>query len=40
MKAAYVVATGSHTEAQLEEETDANGIFPDMNSLAEKIFNF
>lgn len=40
MHAAYVVATGSHTMEQLAEETDADGIFPDMETLAKKVFKF
>lgn len=40
MQAAYVVATGSHTVEQLQEETDADGIFPDMPTLAKAVFKF
>ncbi|MGB0372310.1 MAG: HAD family hydrolase [Opitutales bacterium] len=38
MHAAYVVATGSHTVEQLKEETDADGIFADMPTLAKEVF--
>lgn len=34
---AFVVATGSHSVAQLAE-TEADGVFPDMSSLARQVF--
>ena len=38
MHAAYVVATGSHTQEQLGEETEADQIFAGMGELAQTIF--
>ncbi|MGB0413211.1 MAG: HAD family hydrolase [Coraliomargarita sp.] len=35
----YLVATGSHSVAQLQEETDAAGIYTNMPDLAEAVFN-
>lgn len=40
MHATYVVATGSHSVEQLTEETDADGVFPNMLVLGQKLFNF
>ena len=36
--ACYLVATGSHTVDQLQAETDAAGIYPDMPTLAAAVF--
>lgn len=35
----YLVATGSHSVAELEAETKAAGIFPDMPALAQAVFD-
>jgi phosphoglycolate phosphatase len=37
---AYAVATGSHSIEQLREETPADGVFPDMGTLAEALWGF
>lgn len=34
----YVVATGSHTEEQLREETEAAGVYRDLPNLASRLF--
>lgn len=35
----YLVATGSHSVEELQETTTANGIFPDMFSLGQSVFD-
>jgi phosphoglycolate phosphatase len=36
----FLVATGSHSESQLAEETAAEGIFSDLTKLGESVFGF
>lgn len=39
LSACYLVATGSHSVAQLEEETAANGVYANMFEVGEAVFN-
>lgn len=36
----YTVATGSHTESQLKEETEAAGVYSNLYTLGAKVFGF